>query len=214
MAVTDGLRARLRHVAPATSGRLDESGFLLAGATAGLFGWGGTQVLAWVAVPDSALLATALWTVLVAAFSGLTVLHGPDAVRFSDAMFGWGTVNGTAMALTVGGVAGLVPARVAFWFAWVAAAALGYCWTGGLLVRAGAVGRGWGYLAGSCVALAVLGLGTVAFEVVAPVAFLLLAAVHAVPLVLDARTDLSAVARGGGLALVVCALVGVGLAVR
>ena len=38
MAVADGLRAVLRDVAPATSGRLDESGFLLAGATAGLVG--------------------------------------------------------------------------------------------------------------------------------------------------------------------------------
>ncbi|MDS0257829.1 hypothetical protein NDI56_00240 [Haloarcula sp. S1CR25-12] len=211
MAVTDGLRARLRHVAPATSGRLDESGFLLAGGTAGLLGWGGTQVLAWVAVPDSALLATALWVVLVCGFAGLTVLHGPDDVRFSDAMFGWGTVNGTATALTVAGVSGLVPPRVAFWFAWVGAAALGYLWTGGLLVRAGAAERGRSYLASGGVALAVLALGAVAFETIAPVAFLLLAALHAVPLVLDAKTEFSPVARGAVVALVVGVIVGTGL---
>ena len=212
MAVTDGLRAVLRDVAPATSGRLDESGFLLAGATAGLVGWGGTQLLAWLGVPHSALLATALWAALVAGFASLTVLHGPDAVRFSDVMLGWGTINPAAIALTVGGLAGLVPPRLAFWTVWVGAAAFGYCLTAGLLIRAGADRRGRGYLAAGGTALAVLALGTVAFEVVAPVAFLLLAALHAVPLVFDARTQLSAAARGATLALVLCALVAVGLA--
>ncbi|MDS0281045.1 hypothetical protein [Haloarcula onubensis] len=210
MAVTGGLRGVLRRVAPATSGRLEESGFLLVGATAGLLGWGGTQALSWTDVPNSAMLATVLWGVLVAGFTGLTVLHAPDAVRFSDAMLGWGAVNGTAMALTLGGLAGLVPARPAFWTAWVGAAALGYCLTGGLLVRAGARGRGRGYLAAGGVALAVLALGTVAFDAVAPVAFLLLAALHAVPLVLDAKTDLSAVARGVVLVTVVGTVLAVG----
>lgn len=213
MAVTDGVRALLRRVAPATSARLDESEFLLAGATAGLLGWSGTQVLAWLAIPDSALLATALWTILVAGFATLTVLHGPDAVRFSDAMFVWGTVNPAAMALTVGGLAGLVPARLAFWTAWAGAAALGYLGTGALLVRAESRERGWGYLAAGGVALAVLALGTVAFGVVAPVAFLLLAALHVVPLVLDAKTRLGPAARGGTLALAVGVLLAAGLAV-
>ena len=206
MALTDGLREVLRRVAPATSGRLDESTFLLSGATAGLLGWGGTQILAWVAIPDSALLATALWAALVAGFVSLTVLHGPDTMRFSDAMFVWGTVNPAAMALTAGGLVGLVPARLAFWTAWVVAAALGYLGTGELLVRAGKSERGQGYLAAGATALAVLALGTVAFGRVAPVAFLLLAALHAVPLVLDAKTELSAAARGGVLTLVVGAL--------
>lgn len=211
MAVTDDLRTVLRRVAPATSGRLGEERFLLAGATAGLLGWGGTQILAWVDVPSSATLATVLWVVLVAGFASLTVLHGPDAMRFSDVMFVWGTVNPAAMALTVGALAGLVPARVAFWTAWVVAAALGYLGTGGLLVRAGADRRGRGYLAAGGIALAVLALGTVAFGTVAPVAFCLLAALHAVPLVLDAKTELSAVARGGVLTVVVCGLLGAGL---
>ena len=210
--MTDGLRASLRAVAPATSGRLDEPAFLLVGATAGLGGWGGTQMLAWLAVPGSALLATALWVVLVAVFVGLTVFHGPDTVRFSDAMLGWGAVNGSAMALTLGGLAGVVPARLAFWTAWVGAAALGYLWTGGLLVRAGSGRRGWGYLAAGGVGVAVLALGAVAFDRVASVAFLLLATLHAVPLVLDAKTTLSSAARGAVLALVVGGLVGTGLA--
>ncbi|MBX0286208.1 hypothetical protein [Haloarcula salinisoli] len=213
MAVTDGLRTRLERVAPATSARIGESRFLLAGATAGLVGWGGTQMLLWLDPPASALLATALWAVLVGGFVSLTVLHGPDAVRFSDPMFGWGVVNGTAMALTVGGLVDVVPARLAFWTAWVGAATLGYLWTGGLLVRAGAGRRGWGYLAAGAVALAVLALGTVAFDAVAPVAFLLLATLHAIPLVLDAKTTLSAVARGGTVSLVVCGLLAVGLVV-
>ena len=161
---------------------------------------------------DSALLATALWVVLVAGFAGLTVLHGPDAVRFSDAMLGWGVVNGTAMALTVGGLVGVVPARLAYWTAWVGAATLGYCWTGGLLARSGAADRGWGYLAAGGVALTVLAVGTAAFETIAPVAFLLLAALHAVPLVLDARTSLSPLTRGASLVLVVGVIVAAGVA--
>ena len=212
MAVTDGLRRRLQRVAPATTDRVDESGFLLVGAAAGLLGWGGTQVLAWLDPPASALMATALWVALIGGFSGLTVLHGPDAVRFSDAMLGWGVANGTAMALTVGGLAGLVPARIAFWTAWVGAAALGYLWTGGLLVRSGESGRGRGYLASGAVGLSLLALGTLAFDAVAPVAFLLLAALHAVPLVLDAKTTLSAVTRAACLILAVFGLVGAGAA--
>lgn len=213
MAVTDGLRVALRRVAPATSGRLDERAFLLAGATAGLLGWGGTQVFSWLAVPNSALAATVLWAVLVGCFSGLTVRHAPDAIRFSDAMFVWGTVNPAAMALTVGALAGLVPARLAFWSAWVTAAALGYLGTGGLLIRAGATERGRGYLAAGSVALAVLALGTAAFEAIASVAFLLLAALHAVPLVLDAKTSLSAVAHATTVALVVGGVLGAAAAV-
>lgn len=187
MAVTDTVRERLEGAAPATSGRLTESEFLLAGAAAGALGWGGTQVLAWVDPPASAVLATVLWAVLVAAFAGLTVLHGPDAVRFSDPMFVWGSVNGTAMALTVGGIIGLVPAFVAFWGAWAAASAVGYCWTGGLLEGTGDPERGRGYLLSGVVALAVLVVGTFAFSTVESVAFLLLGVLHVVPLVLDSR---------------------------
>ena len=77
MAVTDGLRASLRRVAPATSGRLDESAFLLAGALAGLLGWSGTQILAWVDVPDSAALE------LMAFLPGWTCTTGADQGRYS-----------------------------------------------------------------------------------------------------------------------------------
>lgn len=202
----------LSRATPATSGRLSESGFLLAGATAGLLGWGGTQVLTWVNRPSGALLATGLWTVLMLGFLGLTVFHAPATVRFSTPMLGWGAVNGTATVLTVAGVAGLVPATVAFWTAWVGAAAVGYCWTGGLLVRAGDAARGRGYLATGLLALALLPVGTLSFAVVAPVAFLLLAAVHAVPLTLDATTGLSPVGRTAVLAGTLAALLGVGVA--
>lgn len=187
MAVTDTLHERLERAAPATSGRLTESEFLLAGAAAGALGWGGTQGLAWVDPPAAAAFATALWTVLVAAFAGLTVLHGPDAVRFSDPMFVWGSVNGTAMALTVGGLVGLVPVFVAFWGAWAAASTVGYCWTGGLLEGAGDAERGRGYLLSGVVGFAVLAVGALAFPTVDSVAFLLLGVLHVVPLVLDSR---------------------------
>jgi len=211
MAVPDGLRARLDEVAPATSARVDESQFLLAGATAGLLGWGATQVLAWAAPPSAAFLATALWVVLLAAFSGVTVFHGPADTRFSDAMFAWGAVNGTAMALTVGALVGVVPERLGFWTAWAAASMLGYVGTGALLVRAGATDRGQGYLASGVVALGVLLLGVVAFDALAPVAFLVLAVLHVVPLVLDATKTLSPLGRGTFLAASVAGLVGAAL---
>jgi hypothetical protein len=210
--VTDGLRARLEAAAPPTSGRLSESGFLLSGAAAGLLGWTGTQVFAWVDPPSAALLATGLWAALMLGFVGLTVFHAPAAIRFSLPMLGWGTVNGMATVLTVAGLAGLVPGRVAFWAAWVVAAAVGYCWTGSLLVRAGDTERGRSYLASGLVALAVLAVGLWSFAAVAPVAFLVLTVLHALPLTLDARTMLSPVARGGILSLVVAVLLAGGTA--
>lgn len=187
MAVTDDLRARLQRTAPATSGRLSEADFLRVGATAGALGWGGTQLLAWLDPPSSALLATGLWLVLVAIFSAGTVFHGPESIRFSNVMFVWGAVNGTALALTVFGLAGLVPERVAFWHAWIAAAAIGYCWTGGLLEGAELVTRGRSYLLTGLVALVVFVAGAFAFGAFESVAFLLLGAIHAVPLLLDSR---------------------------
>ena len=210
--MSNRLQRTLSRAVPATSGRLSESGFLLAGAVAGLFGWGGTQVLAWTAPPSSAPLAAALWAVLMLGFVALTVFHGPDTVRFSGPMLGWGTVNGAATALTVAGLAGLVPPGIAFWTAWVAAAAVGYGWTGALLVRAGDTERGQSYLVTGVLALAVLAVGTLSFTLVAPVAFLLLAMLHAVPLVLDARTALSPVARAGVLTVVLVTPLGVGIA--
>ena len=186
MAVMAALRRRLVRVAPPSSGRLDESEFLLTGAGAGALGWSGTQVLAWVGPADSAVLATGLWVVLVAGFAGITLLGTPDTVRFSDPMFVWGAVNGTAMALTVGGLVGLVPEFLAFWVAWAAAAGIGYCWTGGLLAGAGAVRRGRGYLLAGLAALVVLAVGLLASALVEPAAYLLLGGLHVVPLALDA----------------------------
>jgi hypothetical protein len=212
MAVTDGLRARLNRLAPATSAQIGESGFLLAGAAAGAVGWGGTQLLAWLDPPNSALAATALWAVLMVAFSGLTVRFAPEALRFSDPMLVWGAGNSAAMAVTVAGLSGLVTPRVAFWLSWAGASTVGYLGTGGLLVRAGTTDRGRSYLATGAVAFAVLLAGVVVFGAIAPVAFLLLAAVHAAPLVLDARTALGPLGRAGTLVAVVTALVGVGLA--
>jgi len=211
--VIEGTRRRLHRVAPPTSGRLGESRFLLAGATAGLVGWSGTQAIAWLDQPNGPLLATALWTVLIGGFIGLTVRHAPDDVRFSHVMVGWGTVNGTATALTVVGLAGLLPAKIAFWVAWAAAAATGYALTGALLLRSGAATRGRGYLGVALVAFAVLALGTFRFELLAPVAFLLLATLHAVPLAVDAETSLSPVARTALLTAIVSVVLGVGLAV-
>ncbi|MEF8973547.1 MAG: hypothetical protein V5A15_01550 [Haloarcula sp.] len=213
MTAFDRLRSRLQRVAPATSGRLTASAFLLSGAVAGLVGWGGTQAIAWLDHASGALLATGLWVVLIGGFVGLTVLHAPDSVRFSDAMLGWGPVNGTAMALTVAGLLGVVPERVAFWHAWVGATAVGYCWTGGVLEGAGQPARGRGYLGAGVVGLCLLAVGTVAFPLVAPTGYLALAALHASPMILDVQTALPAIRRAGVVGIAVAAVLAVGVIV-
>ncbi len=213
MAAFDGLRSRLQRVAPATSGRLTASEFLLSGAAAGLLGWGGTQALTWLDHANGQLLATVLWVVLIGGFVGLTVLHAPDSVRFSDAMLAWGTVNTTATALTVGGLLGVVPEQLAYWHAWVGATAIGYCWTGGVLKGAGQPARGRGYLGAGVVGLCLLTIGAVAFPLVAPTGYLALAALHAGPMVLDVRTALPAVHRTGVVGAAVAAVLVVGVVV-
>ena len=211
MAAFDGLRSRLQRVAPATSGRLTATEFLLSGAAAGLVGWGGTQAITWLDPADSALLATGLWAILIGSFVSLTVLHAPDSVRFSDAMLAWGAINTTATALTVGGLFGIVPERLAFWHAWVGATAIGYCWTGGVLEGAGQPARGRGYLGAGVVGLCLLTIGAVAFPLVATTGYLALAALHASPMLLDVRTALPALHRTGvvGVAVAVVLVAGV-----
>jgi hypothetical protein len=211
MPTFDGLRSRLQRVAPATSERLTASEFLLSGAAAGLLGWSGTQALAWSNRANGALLATALWVVLIGGFVGLTVLHAPDSVRFSNAMLAWGSVNATATALTVGGLLGVVPEQLAFWHAWVGATAIGYCWTGGVLEGAGQPGRGRGYLGAGVVGLGLLAVGAVAFPLVAATGYLALAALHAGPMILDVRTALPAIHRTGVVGVAVAAVLAVGV---
>ncbi|MFU1780480.1 hypothetical protein ACM16X_03755 [Haloarcula japonica] len=211
MGAFDGLRNRLQRVAPTTSGWLTASEFLLSGAAAGLVGWGGTQVVAWSSRADGALLATALWVVLMGGFIGLTVLHAPDSVRFSDAMLAWGAVNTTAMALTVVGLLGVIPEQLAFWHAWVASTTVGYCWTGGVLEGAGQPARGRGYLGAGVVGLGLLTVGAVAYPLVTPAGYLALAALHALPMVLDVRTALPAVHRTGVVGVVVAAVLVAGV---
>ncbi|GCF14863.1 hypothetical protein Harman_27980 [Haloarcula mannanilytica] len=211
MAAFDRLRSRLQRAAPATSGRLTAAEFLLSGAAAGLVGWVGTQIIAWSNHTSGALLATALWVVLVGGFVGLTVFHAPESVRFSDAMLAWGTINTAAMVLTVGGLLGVVPESLAYWHAWVAALAVGYCWTGGVLEGAGQPARGRGYLGAGVLGLCLLAVGAVSFSLVAPTGYLALAALHAGPMLLDVRTGLPAVYRTAvvGIAVAFVLVIGV-----
>jgi hypothetical protein len=211
MAAFNGLRSRLQRVAPATSGRLTAEEFLLSGAAAGLVGWGGTQALTWLDHASGPLLATALWIVLIGGFVGLTVLHAPESIRFSDAMFAWGTVNTTATAVTIGGLLGVVPGRLAFWHAWVGATAIGYCWTGGVLEEASQPARGRGYLGAGVVGLCLLAVGAIAFPLVAPAGYLALAALHALPMILDVQTALPAVHRTGVVGAAVAAVLVAGV---
>ncbi|AUG47978.1 hypothetical protein BVU17_10780 [Haloarcula taiwanensis] len=207
------LRSRIQRVAPATSGRLTASEFLLSGAAAGLVGWGGTQAVAWSDHATGALLVTVLWAVLIGGFVGLTVLHAPDSIRFSDAMFAWGAVNSTAMALTVAGLFSVVPGQLAFWHAWVGATAVGYCWTGGVLEGAGQPVRGRGYLGAGVVGLGLLAIGAVAFPLVSSAGYLALAALHALPMLLDVRTALPAAHRTSVVGVAVAAVLVAGVVV-
>lgn len=213
MAVSDALRSRPQRVAPATSGRFTAAEILLAGATAGIVGWGGTQAIAWLNHTSGPLLATGLWVILIGGFVGLTVLHAPDHVRFSNAMLVWGTVNTSAMALTVGGLLGIVPEALAYWYAWVGATAVGYCWTGGVLEGAGQPAHGRGYLGAGIVGLCLLAVGAISFPLVATTGYLALAALHAAPMVIDVRTALPASYRTAVVGVAVAAALTVGVVV-
>ena len=225
------VRSRLAALAPSTSGRLGSSDFLRLGAVVGLVGWTATAVLellapvADLAAPTAGLVALAVWTPLVGVMVGAGLWHAPDAMRFSLPLLGFGLLNGLAttatlwavivgLPATVGGdpfvTVPLGPAADAVWSLWTVDLAIGYAWTADALRRDGQPGRAAGYSYA-----AFLGFGLVVYhaagvDAIRTVRYPTLAALHALPLALDARADLGGLRRTAVLYLVVFALVGVG----
>jgi hypothetical protein len=218
------LRTRLAALAPATSGRLDGSGFLLLGAAVGLVGWTATAVLELLA-PDAGPLALVAWLPLVAAMLGAGLFHTPDAMRFSTPMLGWALLNGLATTATLWAVlfgvpdtlggdpfntVALGPDAGAVWSLWTVDLALGYAWTADALRRAGQPSRAAGYSYAAFLGFGLAVYHGAGIDAIRTVRYPALAALHALPLALDARTDLGGVRRTVVLYLVVFALVGLG----
>jgi hypothetical protein len=218
------LQTRLAALAPATSGRLDGADFLLLGAAVGLVGWTATAVLELLA-PDAGVLALAVWLPLVAVMLGAALLHAPDAMRFSAPMLGWGPLNGLAATATLWAVLFGVPDTLggdpfntvvlgpdagAVWSLWTVDLALGYAWTADALRRDGQPSRAAGYSYAAFLGFGLAVYHGAGIDAIRAVRYPALAALHALPLALDARTDLGGVRRTVVLYLVVFALVGVG----
>lgn len=224
VAGSDSLQSRLVALAPATSARLDGSDFLLLGAAVGLVGWTLTAVVEAIA-PEAGLLTVVVWLPLVVAMLGAGVLHAPDAMRFSLPMLGWGLLNGLAVTVTLVAVLVGVPNQVGgdpfntvvlgpdagvVWSLWALDLAAGYAWTADALRRDGQPSRAAGYSYAAFLGFGLLAYHGAGVEAIRTVRYPALAALHAIPLALDARTDLSGVRRTAVLYLVVFALVGLG----
>ena len=218
------LRSRLAALAPASSDRLTGADFLLLGAAVGLVGWTATAALELLA-PEAGPLALVVWLPLVAAMSGAAILHAPDAMRFSHPLLGWGLLNGLAATATVWAVlfgvpdtlggdpfntVALGPDAGAVWSLWTVDLALGYAWTADALRRDGQPSRAAGYSYAAFLGFGLAVYHGAGIDAIRTVRYPALAALHALPLVLDARSDLGGVRRTAVLYLVVFALVGVG----
>jgi len=170
--------------------RLGRRGLLGLGAALLAVGWGGTAFLTrnpTLAPADPALTALALWLGLFGLVAVAALAACPSRVTFSRPVLSWVGLNALGFLAVGAAVAGLVPLelqRYAFWHVWVAGAVVGFTATGELLRRAGG---GWlVYHTAAAVELSLLVLGVVAFEALLPGLYLVLAAVHPVPLALDA----------------------------
>ena len=225
------VRSRLVALAPATSGRLAGEDFLWLGAGVGLVGWTATAALelltpaAGLAASTAGLVALVVWLPLVGAMVAAGLWHAHDAMRFSLPLLGFGLLNGLATTTTLWAVLVGLPATVggdpfvtvplgppadAVWSLWTLDLAIGYAWTADALRRDGQPGRAAGYSYA-----AFLGFGLVVYhaagvDALRTVRYPALAALHTLPLALDARTDLGGLRRTGVLYLAVFALVGVG----
>jgi hypothetical protein len=224
VAASDSLRSRLAALAPATSDRLTGSDFLLLGAAVGLVGWSATAAIAAVA-PGAGFLTVVVWTPLVAVMLGAGLLHTPDAMRFSLPMLGWGLLNGLAVTATLVAVLVGAPDQVggdpfttvvlgpdagAVWSLWTLDLAAGYAWTADALRRDAQPSRAAGYSYAAFLGFGLLAYHAAGVEAIRTVRYPALAALHAIPLALDARTALSGVRRTAVLYLVVFALVALG----
>jgi hypothetical protein len=205
----------MREVAsPRSSGAIGFERVLLLGAAVGLLGWSATQALTWwpgltLGVPVVVTIV-ALWLLLTAGLSAVCLFRcTPDILR-SRPVLVWTTVASLAMVTTLGGLAGVVPSPVAFWYVWVGACAVGYLSTGVLFV--GATDDDQLYLTAGLLSLALLGIGGLSFTQLESGLYLPLAVVHVVPLVLAAHGPRRGRVRPALLAVVFTLALAVGLA--
>lgn len=164
------------------------------GAILALAGWGTTQflastpgfALATVGV-ESTVLVVAVWIVVSTLVAAVVLVAGAPAVLYSPLLWLWGVLVAGALAVDAAVVLGVVPpglGRTLLWTPWPVVIGLGYAVTG---VVATHRNRG-AYLVGSLAAGLVV-LAAVLFpSTVTDWAFAATGVVHAVPLVVDART--------------------------
>lgn len=165
-----------------TLGAVSGRGFLAVGAAVGVLGWGSTALLTvrpGIAAPLApALAATTVWAPLVVLMVAVGLFGTPDTVRFARPFLVWGPANGLASLATVAALLGRLP-EATYWLAWALAGAAGYLGTGLAVRRAGDDGRLW-FAAACCEAGALVAGVTVG----GPWPFILLGAVHVLPLTL------------------------------
>ncbi|WP_267639615.1 hypothetical protein [Haloarchaeobius amylolyticus] len=155
--------------------------FLRVGALVGTIGWTVTQVAAWLGA--GALPVLVLWVGLLGAMTVVGLARTPPTVRFSTPLLVWGATNGTATVWTVAAVLGApVPATaLAGWLPWLGSFTVAYAATAWFVPAARLV-YGAASLSAAGLAVALLAL-----PALAPVTYLLVGAVHVVPLVVATR---------------------------
>lgn len=168
---------------------------LAVGAVAGAVGWGFTQflastpgfALATVGV-DGSVLAVAYWALASAGMVATGVLAGARVVRYSPLLWLWGALVAGALALDAVALAGLVGpelTRTLLWTPWPVVLGVGFAVTAAVAAHR----RRAAYAVGAVAASLVL-VGAVLFPTtVVDWAFAATGVVHAVPLLVDARTD-------------------------
>lgn len=171
------------------TGRIGRRGLLQLGSALLLVGWIGTGMLTeFVGTGPFGPIGTviALWVGLFGLIGAVAVTRCPRHVVFSKPILVWVGLNTFGFAVTWAAWSGLLPGglvQYAYWHVWVATAVIGFAVTGELLRRNGIDGRV--YYTAAAAELGLLIVGLLAFELLRPHQYLLLAVVHASPLLLD-----------------------------
>jgi hypothetical protein len=168
--------------------------FLVVGAVLAAVGWGGTQFLA--SSPGLALevlgfealvVVVAYWLVASVGLVALAVAAGQRVVRYSPLLWAWGALVSLALLVDVAVVLGAFEpslGRTLLWTPWPVVIGVGFALTG---VVAAHRARG-AYLVGA-LAAGLIVLAAILFpSTVDEWAFAATGVVHAVPLLVDART--------------------------
>lgn len=178
------------RVAILTDGRpitIDE--YLRFGAGIGVIGWVATQIVAWYPglVGSSIASIVGFWIALTA----LLYVGGfrlPQGLRYSRPLVVWGLLNALATGINVLAALGGWPDALtaylgyAFWHPWAAVMAVGYLDTG-IVAR---TRYRPAYLGGALLAAGALTIGLLAPGFITGGTYLVLGAIHAVPMWLDA----------------------------